>query len=111
MVQLAHVVLALALAAGAYVLFFRTKADSTSSSPAAAAFVNGAGAKGANSAAGEVVDTGRDFVAALKLSVRRARVGGVGFPFSRASRATTGQRSPTRARAGMGLGDAGLMQE
>lgn len=111
MVQLAHIVLALAIAGGAYFLFFRTKSDSTSPSPAAAAFVNGAGAKGANGASGEAVDTGRDFVASLNLSVslrdERCRL-----PFI--SRTTTGAswvRSPTRACAGGLASEARVLQE
>ncbi|BGP25324.1 cytochrome p450 oxidoreductase [Rhodotorula toruloides] len=71
MVQLAHIVLALAIAGGAYFLFVRAKSDSNSSSPAATAFVNGAASKSANGAPGEAVDTGRDFVASLKLSNKK----------------------------------------
>lgn len=73
MVQLAHVVLVLALVAGAYFLLVRRNStDSTPDSSSANGFVNGSGLKGANSGTTAALDTGRDFVAALEQAVSRA---------------------------------------
>jgi hypothetical protein len=72
MVQLSHVVLVLALVAGAYFLLVRrnsTDSATDSSSANGNGFVNGSGLKGANSGTTAALDTGRDFVAALEQAV------------------------------------------
>ncbi|BGP17002.1 hypothetical protein JCM10213_000363 [Rhodosporidiobolus nylandii] len=66
---LSTVALVLALALGAYFLLFRTK---TATPSPAVPVVNGSGKTGANSGNGADVDTGRDFVAKMKLAKKKA---------------------------------------
>lgn len=72
MVQLSHVVLALALVAGAYLLLVRRNSSNSTTDSSSAngnGLVNGSGLKGANSGTTAALDTGRDFVAALEQAV------------------------------------------
>lgn len=74
MVQLSHVVLVLALVAGAYLLLVRRNSSNSTADSSSAngnGFVNGSGLKGANSGTTAALDTGRDFVAALEQAVSR----------------------------------------
>lgn len=70
-IQLSHIVLVLALAAGAYLLLGRRSSSTASSldSKPANGSANGSGLKGANSGTTAGFDTGRDFVAALQQAV------------------------------------------
>lgn len=69
-IQLSHIVLVLALVAGAYLLLGRRAASSSDSKPANG-YANGSGLKGANSGTTAQLDAGRDIVAALQQAVSR----------------------------------------